>query len=62
MFTDVDGALVLVGIVSTVTLDLTSNGIVPLQALRELLRHPEKYWHEATAHPHAGGSARVFRS
>jgi hypothetical protein len=62
MFTDVDGTMVLVGIVSTVTVDLASNGIVPLQSLHELLRHPEKYWHEATAHHHAGGGARVIRS
>ena len=45
-----DGQLVLVGILSTVTNDLTANGIVPLASLHELLEHPDRYTHRfATA-------------
>ena len=45
-----DGELVLVGILSTVTNDLTANGIVPLASLHELLEHPDRYTHRfATA-------------
>ena len=40
-----DGQLVLVGILSTVTNDLTANGIVPLASLQELLEHPDRYAH-----------------
>jgi hypothetical protein len=40
-----DGQLVLVGILSTVTNDLTANGIVPLASLHELLEHPDRYTH-----------------
>ena len=45
-----DGQLVLVGILSTVTNDLTANAIVPLASLHELLEHPDRYTHRfATA-------------
>jgi hypothetical protein len=40
-----DGQLVLVGILSTVTNDLTANGIVPLAPLHEPLEHPDCYTH-----------------
>jgi hypothetical protein len=60
MFARINGAIVLVGIVSTVTFDLAANGIVPLQSLHELLRHPDKYRHEAT--PRRTSSARVILS
>jgi hypothetical protein len=49
MFTEVNGTIVLVGIVSTVSFDLSSNGVVPLESLHELLLHPETYRHEVTA-------------
>jgi Trypsin-like peptidase domain len=45
LFSERDGELVLVGIVSTVTADLTANGVVPLAALHELLEHPDRYMH-----------------
>lgn len=49
MFIQFNGTTVLVGIVSTVSDDLSSNGVVPLESLHELLRHPDEYWHELTA-------------
>ena len=53
LFTEQNGALVLVGIVSTVTADLSANGVVPLAALRELLEHPDRYRHGfSTQHVH----------
>jgi len=45
LFTEEHGELVLVGILSTVTSDLLSNGVAPLAALRELLDHPDVYAH-----------------
>jgi len=46
LFTDADGTPVLIGIISTVSNDLTSNGLVPLTAVHELLDHPDRYTHE----------------
>jgi hypothetical protein len=43
LYVEHDGEFVLVGILSTVTVDLTSNGVVPLASLHELLQHPERY-------------------
>jgi hypothetical protein len=45
LYAEEDGELVLVGILSTVTADLTANGVVPLASLQELLQHPERYAH-----------------
>lgn len=45
LFTEDNGELVLVGILSTVTADLSANGIVPLASLHELLEHPDRYAH-----------------
>ena len=45
LFTEVDGELVLVGILSTVTSDLSANGIVPLASLQKLVDHPGRYGH-----------------
>jgi hypothetical protein len=45
LFTVDNGELVLVGILSTVTADLSANGIVPLSSLHELLEHPDRYAH-----------------
>lgn len=48
-----NGGLVVVGILSTVTVDLSANGIVPLESLHELLAHPERYLHDfATSDAH----------
>jgi Trypsin-like peptidase domain len=55
------GELAIVGIISTVARDLTSNGVVPLTALRELLAHPDQYWHRTAARP-TGSGPRVVRS
>jgi hypothetical protein len=53
LFTETNGELVLVGIVSTVTADLTANGVVPLAALRELLDHQDRYSNDfSTAQVH----------
>ena len=49
MFAELDGKIVLVGIISTVSADLTANGVVPLESIHELVLHPEKYRHEVTA-------------
>ena len=38
--------LSLVGIISTVSADITANGVVPLASLHELLQHPERYEHD----------------
>jgi hypothetical protein len=49
LFTEDHGELVLVGILSTVSADLSANGIVPLASLRELLEHPYLYTHGLSA-------------
>jgi len=43
----VDGGAIptLVGIVSTVSADVSANGVVPVSALHELLDHPGRYYH-----------------
>jgi Trypsin-like peptidase domain len=46
LYAQQDGGFELVGIVSTVTADLSANGIVPIASLRELLEHPDQYAHE----------------
>jgi len=62
LFTEVNGTLVLVGIVSTVTFDLSVNGVVPLESLHELLRHQDEYWHEVNAQRRTGDVARAVLS
>ena len=62
LFTEVEGQLVLVGILSTVTSDLSANGVVPLPALQKLLDHPEIYGNGfTTGHVHRE-QARTERS
>jgi hypothetical protein len=54
LYAEENGELVLVGILSTVTADLSANGIVPLASLHELLEHPDRYahaFHGQHAHP-----------
>jgi hypothetical protein len=58
LFAEDDGTIVLVGIVSTVTFDQSVNGVVPLDSLQELLRHPQTYRQDLTA---TRGSQRVQR-
>lgn len=51
VFIELDGTIVLVGIVSTVSVDVSSNGVVPLESLDELLRDPARYRHDVAATP-----------
>ncbi|MEO8265486.1 MAG: trypsin-like peptidase domain-containing protein [Ilumatobacteraceae bacterium] len=46
LFVESNGELILVGIISTVAVDLSFNGVVPLSALHELLENPVGYTHE----------------
>ncbi len=43
LFVHTDDEPVLVGIISTVANDLSTNGVVPLASLAELLRQPQRY-------------------
>jgi Trypsin len=43
LFVEHGGRLVLLGIISTVSDDLSSNGLTPLAAVHELLNHPREY-------------------
>jgi hypothetical protein len=53
LYVDDNGELVLVGILSTVTADLSANGIVPLASLHKLLDHPDLYGNGfTTGHSH----------
>jgi hypothetical protein len=45
LFVEHGGRLVLLGIISTVSDDLSSNGLTPLAAVHELLNHPREYSH-----------------
>jgi hypothetical protein len=57
------GVAVLVGVISSVAKDLTSNGVVPLSALHELLAHPHSYLHLLTgASTPNTSTAHVIRS
>ena len=49
LFASHDGHHVLVGVTSTVDLDLTTNGLAPMAAVHELLAHPDTYRHDMTA-------------
>jgi hypothetical protein len=49
LFTEGDGGPVLLGIVSTVSSDLSSNGLTRLSAVHELLNHAGEYTHALTA-------------
>ena len=62
MYAEVDGRIALVGIVSTVTVDLSVNGVVPLASLRALLQHPETYRLEMSATHRIAQLARLPRS
>jgi hypothetical protein len=59
LFTEQDGHPVLVGIVSTVTGDLSANGVVPLASLQKLLRQPEQHIHPFSATPVRRGHPTV---
>ena len=43
LFVEQGGRLVLLAIISTVSIDLSFNGLTPLAAVHELLNHPHEY-------------------
>jgi hypothetical protein len=45
LFASGGGSIVLVGVVSTVAPDLSSNGVVPIESIHELMDHPDRYRH-----------------
>jgi hypothetical protein len=49
LFIEHGGRLVLLGIISTVDVDLSFNGLAPLAAVHELLSHPRQYTHASVA-------------
>jgi hypothetical protein len=55
-------SVVLVGIVSTVAPDLSSNGVVPVESLHELLAHPERFRHPVSETRAASDAPRVVLS
>jgi len=62
VFIELDGTIVLVGIVSTVSVDVSSNGVVPLESLHQLLRDPARYRHDVAVTRRVGDPGRVVRS
>src|SRR5262249_14024924 len=61
LYSEHGGELLLVGIVSSVTTDLRSNGVVPLSSLYELLQHTEHYSHGfASQDVHKAGPAQRY--
>jgi hypothetical protein len=61
LFHEVDGDVVLGGIISTVSADLTINGVTTLAALQRLLDDPAEYRHELPARALAHKAAGVTR-
>ena len=51
VFIELDGTIVLVGIVSTVSVEVSSYGVVPQESLDELLRDQARYRHDVAATP-----------
>ena len=56
------GAVELVGIVSTVSADITHNGVVPMASLRELLEHQADYLHVPTEESQLMTTVHVSRA
>ena len=61
LFIEHNGELILAGIISTVSWNLTHNELVPLTALHQLLQHPIPYTHDLTAEADTASFARVVR-
>ena len=61
LFANPAGQFVLVGITSTVSLDLTTNGLAPSAAVHELLAQPDSYRYDMTATA-SSSPARIVRS
>ena len=55
-------AIELVGIVSTVSADITHNGVVPMASLLELLEHQADYLHVPTQESQPVTTVHVSRS
>jgi hypothetical protein len=57
-----DGSVTLIGVVSTVAPDLSSNGVVPIESVLELLDQPEQYRHSMDDVTPASGGPRPVLS
>jgi len=55
-------AIELVGIVSTVSADITHNGVVPIASLLELIEHQADYLHVPTQESQPETTVHVSRS
>jgi hypothetical protein len=62
LFTENHGKPILVGIISTVAADLSYNGLVPMEALHQLLANPTTYTHNMTPEAPTPSSANQVRS
>jgi Trypsin-like peptidase domain len=62
LFVEHNGELILAGIISTVSPDLTSNGLVPLTAMQQMLDNPIQYTHDITAGTDTPPLTRIMRS
>jgi hypothetical protein len=49
LFAEQDGEPVLIGVLSTVSADISKNGVVPLSSLHELLDNQDEYRHPVTS-------------
>lgn len=57
LFAEFGGELVLLGVISTVGVDMSYNGLAPMTAIHELLNHPGDYTHAVPAErPSAAGT------
>ena len=62
LFTEKNGKPILVGIVSTVAVDLSYNGLVPIEALHQLLANPTTYTYKMTAQASIPSTSNQVRS
>jgi hypothetical protein len=62
LFVESADQVILVGIISTVTHDLTYNGVVHLAALHELLDNPDEYRHQMQVNVPTQPTAHIVRS
>ena len=62
LFVESADQVILVGIISTVTHDLSYNGVVHLAALHELLDHPDEYRHQTQVSVPTQPTAHIVRS
>ena len=61
LFAERSGELILIGVTSTVAGDLSSNGLVPIANVRQLLAAPEQYAHTLTDIEGEGQSSGTLR-